>query len=248
MACARVADEVELMQVGVKTHSQESDDESQPSKPSNFLEMMLHLKTPKVFNCSDYPSFCRAPFWCQSADLTNPVFAMKPITREGHSYIGSFCIFPESFAYIKTCVRDRRLKKAATVHWRDDEQDASMCFMEGHCTNEAVRDNTSVAEAEVFCDNRFGHDGWVNWTPGLDRALMGMMGPFSQLHKNSKTGIQDRKISRFLTKLSCAMGNFHCDVMACKETYCQDPYYVKKYKHLEPGVAGHLVSQVAEPL
>merc|ERR1719203_2424081 len=154
-----------------------------------------------------------------------------------------------------TCIQKKNLKKAGWIlyEWSTqprrlgvfDELDASYCFIEGHCTNTAVRDNTTAKEAEKMCNARFGHAGWAQWnlipeTPALIGAGLAMMNP--------KTGFHDKKITRFFLKLACVMGNYHCDVMYCKETYCKKEHYIKKFKHLEPKTPGHLLRQHTAPL
>lgn len=35
-------------------------------------------------------------------------------------------------------------------------------------------------------------------------------------------------------QLACAMGNFHCDVLYCRETHCKKPINKQRYGHLAP--------------
>ena len=59
-----------------------------------------------------------------------------------------------------------------------------------------------------------------------------------------KTGFKDQHLTQNFLKAACAMGNYHCDVMYCKETYCKKEYYVERYKHLLPARPGHLLTQI----
>jgi len=203
-------------------------------------------------NCTAHPSFCEAPFNCQSAQ---PVI---PHAQAGHSNFGTWCRLPQYYPYLDACVVQRDLRKAAQIQYQwsldqkngVDELDGSYCFMEGHCSNTAVTENTTVEEAEAMCDKRYGHDGWAKWsplqaTPGILSLVFGKL--FGEDMASPTTGFHDPAITRIFLKLACVLGNYHCDVMYCKETYCKNDYYIRKYKHLEPPVPGHLLDQRLGP-
>lgn len=152
---------------------------------------------------------------------------------------------------VKYCLVEHNMKKSATelyswIHSKFmGEGDGSYCFMEGHCTNEAVTDNTTLPEAEAMCDARFGHKGWTGnflLTDGSAAMLSTMVGAMT-LHPASDpfTGVHDQKITKVFLKLACSMGNYHCDVQYCKHTFCKNPYYIARYKHLQPKTPGHLI-------
>jgi len=201
-----------------------------------------------AFDCAKYPAWCGEPFNCQV-----PRKPEIPHAKDGHADLGTWCQAPGYYPYAKACLVDKDLKTAAQVQYQwsvdnrgtqggVDEMDASYCFIEGHCSNEAVTENTTLEEAEKMCDFRYGHNGWAHWNVwqeprGIASGLFipGMM--------SNTTGFHDRKITRIFLKLACAMGNYHCDVMYCKETYCKKDYYVNKYKHLMPKTPGHLLKQ-----
>mmetsp|Transcript_61068 Transcript_61068/g.137600 ORF Transcript_61068/g.137600 Transcript_61068/m.137600 type:complete len:176 (-) Transcript_61068:119-646(-) len=116
--------------------------------------------------------------------------------------------------------------------------DAQYCFQWGHCNNTEVTESTTVAEMEQMCDARFG--GRQEWTEnfhligGLSRGILG--GVFSGgIRTNLKHPMQVTVDMGFLTafaKMACAMGNYHCDVVYCKQQYCSDPAWKAQYGHL----------------
>mmetsp|Transcript_47243 Transcript_47243/g.119014 ORF Transcript_47243/g.119014 Transcript_47243/m.119014 type:complete len:127 (-) Transcript_47243:36-416(-) len=106
-----------------------------------------------------------------------------------------------------------------------DQLDGSYCFIEGHCTNMNVTYDTTVEEAEAACDAKYGHENWTSVTftsilsdpTGLGAAVI--------------SGFRTREQSKPFGMLACAMGNFHCDVMYCRDTFCKKREYVEKYGH-----------------
>mmetsp|Transcript_120374 Transcript_120374/g.351648 ORF Transcript_120374/g.351648 Transcript_120374/m.351648 type:complete len:175 (+) Transcript_120374:1-525(+) len=158
-------------------------------------------------------------------------------TNDAHANLRSWCMPGlEKYAntVVKECLVNDNKKASAKAMYQQafkdysDELDASYCFLEGHCTNTVVHDNTSLFEMEVICDYRFTRKGWtMNFLKAMKR-LMTMKTAFSSL-VSTKTGFRTQRLTRHLSKMACAQGTFHCDVMYCKHTYCRDEYYVNKY-------------------
>merc|ERR1719464_1789756 len=207
------------------------------------------------FDCEKYPDFCKPPFNCQYVEMGNNIM-FDVVAKNNHLNFQTFCYAPQYYDYMTTCIQKKDLVAAAQIQFdrstREenkgvDELDGSYCFIEGHCSNEAVTENTTVEEAEEMCDARYGHADWAKFSMTKSpRAAMSLaLGPLTHSRKN---GFKDRKITRMFLKLACAMGNYHCDVMYCKETYCKKEYYVEKYKHLLPETPGHKLRQRYGPV
>merc|ERR1719188_2256125 len=99
---------------------------------------------------------------------------------------------------------------------------ASYCFLEGHCDNMDVNDNTTVAQGEEMCDKKYGNAAWT--AMGLDNWEFNTM--------TRHTPLTTRDQSRTYGKMSCAMGIFHCDVMACKAKYCTSKRSIRHFSSL----------------
>jgi len=206
------------------------------------------------FDCSAYPFMCQAPFNCHKVtpfDTARNFFSMA--TPDGHANLQGWCSdtrYVDSIA--AKCLRDKDLKASARLVFQEThtgkfgantaEMDGSYCFIEGHCSNTAVTENTTLEEAEAMCDHRFGHEGWTKFgvkdivTPAMfARGIANL--------RDEHRGFNNAATPKMFLKAACAMGNYHCDVVYCKETYCREPYYLKKYGHLLPKVPGHLIQQ-----
>jgi len=252
-ALAQLRDEVAFIHRGVQSHSRsrEGEDEDE-GRLLGRLELLAQMagKAPAKptihFNCTGNPALCKAPFNCQHATpSSNPSVSIMPVAKNGHANPSSFCALPKYFYYIRTCLVNRDFTRAAKIHYQSElragvsEVPASTCFLEGHCSDKFVNENTTLEEAEKMCDARFGHAGWAQWSPGMDAGLAQLMNPFIR-NAVPNSGLRDQKITSYFTKLACAMGNYHCDVMTCKETYCNNPYYIEKYGSL--GNKGKMVT------
>lgn len=199
------------------------------------------------FDCKTYPLLCEEPFNCQSAT----VFDLQLAAKQGHANLRMWCQNPQLYRTIITqCLVNKDLKRSALdlfdwqVSYHQDELDASYCYLEGHCTNEEVTDNTTLKEAEEMCDKRFGHPGW---TESLVPDVISTWGAINMdvlLWKpiiDPINGAHEHELTKLRAKTSCIMGSYHCDVSYCKNTYCKISYYVKKYGHLLPKIPGHLL-------
>jgi len=216
---------------------------------ANLQETRLPTDTP--YDCESYPHMCKAPFHCESwgnQDTLN-VKMHGLATEDGHPNLRTWCMPGlEKYAgtVVRECVANRNLKTSATALFSQsfsdwsDELDASYCFAEGHCTNRVVSDSTTLGDMESICDYRFTRKGWtMNFLTSMKR-LMNMPTAFASL-ANVKTGFHTQRLTRTISKMACAQGIFHCDVQYCKRTYCRDEYYVNKYSHLLPPIAGNLI-------
>lgn len=202
----------------------------------------------KFYNCTRHPTLCKDPINChQPRNKADKEFnKLFPATADGHSNLKTWCFAKQYESnLVQECLVNRDLKKSAQQVFRDTvahgigELDGSYCFIEGHCTNTAVNYNTSVQEAESMCDQRFGHDGWAKFSYvefyATKKALKSTMDP--------RTGFHHPVLTKNFLRLACAMGNYHCDVIYCRDTYCKLPYYINKYSHLLPKTPGHLIQE-----
>jgi len=217
-------------------------------------QMVAEIYKPKKpFDCAKYPFMCEAPFNCQRP------LTMFQQTRQfsrlaaadGHANMRSWCENPQyADVIVQACIHEKNPKKAAHLTFEatkagrfgdSQDLDASYCFMKGHCSNTEVTENTTVEEAEKMCDKRFGHDAWaVNFGTGdLQRAML----DHSAQGANNKAGFRNTAAPTAFAKAACATGNYHCDVIYCKETYCKMPHFVEQFGHLMPKVPGHLIQE-----
>merc|ERR1740129_542360 len=104
------------------------------------------------------------------------------------------------------------------------ELDASYCFIEGLCSDTEVTHDATPTDAEALCDKRY-----PDWR-SLGYAEVQALGANASALSLAE-GFLDAAPSRTFGRLACAMGNYHCDVMYCKDTYCKMPHYTAKYGH-----------------
>jgi len=188
-------------------------------------------------NCKEYPVLCSEKLRCDkdvpSADITPRI-----ATPDGHANPRAWCYkwtWHHLGSMLQECLANRDITSSAqelfSKHKRIGQAElmGSYCFYEKHCSNNKVTTDTTIEQAEKLCDARYGHSKWTsfgvqNW--GMQRwwQLSGKM--------NKTDGYHSRIPTQALGKMFCAMGNYHCNVMYCKETFCKDPEYIKKYGHL----------------
>jgi len=203
----------------------------------------------KPFDCDKNPGMCAPPFNCQTwtyGDMAR-IF-VEGMAVNGEPNLRSWCLVPMYESYMRTCLVDKDLVKAGKIqyewslnmHAGVDEADASYCFIEGHCTNTAVTNETTLEEANKMCDERYGHEEWTK-TASLAKSADAMAAVSAIPLLNMRGGFHDPRTTKYFLMAACAMGNYHCDVVYCKETYCKNPYYVRKYGHLLPRAPGHLL-------
>lgn len=257
-------DEISLIQGSLRRHHLE---ESIGGRYGLLLATMLQqpseaaqAPTPKPFDCAASPALCQEPFNCQNFSSAEQLewFAVGMGCKFGRTNPRTWCAGAQYSGYSEQCLAKKDLLKAAQVQYnwsvekkslggkdaRALEVDASYCFIEGHCSNEAVTANTTLEEAEAMCDYRFGRTQWTEVgkfpTPNSMAYIAHMSRPESEGDMN---GFHDRVQSKYFVELACVMGNYHCDVMYCKETYCKDPHWIKRYGHLASKVKGHLIQE-----
>lgn len=223
----------------------------------NDTETTLSLTTgggQKPYDCAYAPQLCREPFNCQNfTNSEKRSWFLNGVAPDGHANLRSWCAAPDYALYATQCLGTKNLVRAAKVQYAYNaklkpealELDASYCFIEGHCSNEAVTNETTLEEAQKMCDDRLGHRSWTKFASvDLLRYAPHLMGPGRM---DPKTGYHDKEASRFFVIAACAMGNYHCDVVYCKETYCKMPNYIEKYAHLASKTPGHLIRQHNKP-
>lgn len=228
-------DAVALLQQDVRTHRRKAALAlDRFSLLANF-SMSGHERQP-VFDCAAFPELCQAPFNCDQHDLGKEV---GQVLAKGMGYHGVnlplWCFAPQYAPYASQCVAgdlDRagktlfELTKAGTFGENVLEMDASYCFIDGHCTNSEVTNSTTLEEATRMCDERFGREAWVHAGNLLSTLKSTMTSPLPNAN-----GFTSQEQTRPFLLFACAMGNYHCDVRYCHETYCKDEYYIRKYSH-----------------
>lgn len=202
-------------------------------------ELMFHEEPWSAADCEEAPWMCEAPFDCINS--TGQVESWEKVLKrlakpsgvnmQGWCYAGSPFYKPA-----RQCLATRDLHGYAesmlqfSHDYKTEEFDASYCFMSGHCQNLQVTSNSTLLEAEAICDERYGGpDGWRSVGLGQFPQLP----PWKYLWDSA-----DQKDVDIFVILSCAMGNYHCDVNYCHETYCAMESYKKKYQHLAPTLQG----------
>jgi len=199
------------------------------------------LMVPPELYCKLFPKLCQPPFDCHT--ITNEERDMW--NREGRAFDGkpnlrSWCFDPQFMPMMSRCAAgdlsgagmlQYDLTRAGLFGPTTMELDGSYCFMEGHCVNEAVTNDTTLEEAAQMCDERFGHEAWTR--VGRDSAPPeDVIGFAMDEIDDRRNGFTSRNQTRPYLMMACAMGNFHCDVMYCRENYCKNPHYVNKYGHM----------------
>uniref|UniRef100_A0A7S4QRW5 Uncharacterized protein n=1 Tax=Alexandrium monilatum TaxID=311494 RepID=A0A7S4QRW5_9DINO len=233
-----------LCLAGLVTSSAALDD------PSGLLQSTVHqsvhvsqapsAKGPEsrpVFDCQKHPGLCKEPFNCQ--DYTGDEWHAWKATGVERVQLKTWCAAAQYETFITTCLAKKDPVSAAKLQFEltaggafgNDvaEYDGSYCFLEGHCVNSEVNENTTMEDAEAMCDRKLGQS-WRRYAsdnlPAEDR-IGGV-----PLPPDGRNGFTNRGQVRPFVIMACAMGNLHCDINYCKETYCQMPYYKDKYGHL----------------
>eukprot|EP00429_Kryptoperidinium_foliaceum_P097611 CAMPEP_0176236188 /NCGR_PEP_ID=MMETSP0121_2-20121125/27217_1 /TAXON_ID=160619 /ORGANISM="Kryptoperidinium foliaceum, Strain CCMP 1326" /LENGTH=187 /DNA_ID=CAMNT_0017575617 /DNA_START=42 /DNA_END=605 /DNA_ORIENTATION=- len=176
---------------------------------------------------------CGEPFNCWSDPVSEAQSAYWETehiaTDDGHANIKTWCLDPSyEDSLAKYCFVEPDLKLNAQLTYKHMaergylENEASYCFMQGHCVNPDVNFNTTLAEAEAICDKQYGHEKWTTFA-------FGQRPP--EVAAQTATGFSDPASAEYWALVGCAMGNWHCDVMYCKETYCKMPEWTEKYGH-----------------
>jgi len=208
---------------------------------AELLSNLTQQKTTGSFSCKEMPNMCQEPFNCDTFS-SGPAIAgylAMGLARNGHANPRTWCLASMYAPYADLCLGPQRdLVKAGKLQYKNTlegkygkytaELDGSYCFIEGHCTNEAVTNSTTLEEAEEHCDRRYGHLRWTTFPSPISGGIGSALVPPADGGAN---GFKDKMQTEPFLVAACAMGNYHCDVMYCKETYCKNEYYVKKYGH-----------------
>mmetsp|Transcript_157858 Transcript_157858/g.483726 ORF Transcript_157858/g.483726 Transcript_157858/m.483726 type:complete len:296 (-) Transcript_157858:122-1009(-) len=177
-------------------------------------------------------------------------------TSDGHANMNWFCGSQEQYAMLECAAGNlsgyaqlKALEKPRgtgdfihrTIHEVHHDMLAQYCFYMGHCEDKEAVQGMTLAEGENFCDREFGHRAWADFTEKdmeISRSLGGLAGTlkFSMFTNEGVTNLKlGRPSAKVIGKMSCAEGHYHCDVYSCKENYCSDEVYWKKYHHRLPG-------------
>jgi len=229
-------DSIALLQQDVRAHRRKS------ATASGRLSILANLsqghgQSPApAFDCTAYPELCKAPFNCDQPLPPTETFLdiAQGIGSRGVN-LRSWCLSPSYAPYVSQCIGAGDLDGAAKTQFEmttagafgefTNELDGSYCFIEGHCTNTAVTNATTLEEATRMCDERYGHGAWAH-AGSLPETLATATATLDE-----KNGFASSDQTRHFVLLACAMGNYHCDVRYCHETYCKDEYYIRKYGH-----------------
>mmetsp|Transcript_78184 Transcript_78184/g.181425 ORF Transcript_78184/g.181425 Transcript_78184/m.181425 type:complete len:235 (-) Transcript_78184:63-767(-) len=189
------------------------------------------------FNCTTFPELCQEPFNCQSFSLASAI--SWGFTGVGRTQVQTWCGAPHYHRYAGRCLgQDRDLVAAGKMqaemteagHFGPNtmELDGSYCFVEGLCVDKEMTPDSTLADAEAACDRKYGAKRWRSYGSlgfsGKDR-IDGSQTP-------SSGGFTHPSQTTPYLIAACAMGNYHCDIVMCKETYCKKRHYVEKYGHL----------------
>mmetsp|Transcript_9213 Transcript_9213/g.25762 ORF Transcript_9213/g.25762 Transcript_9213/m.25762 type:complete len:255 (-) Transcript_9213:64-828(-) len=228
-ACSAVGDELGLVQRDARVHG-----DAGRKGLRELGELAAHSRN---FNCTAFPELCEAPFNCQTFQGFERDWVLKGVRDASPR---TWCTAPQYHGYVDRCLgKNRDLVSAAKFQFGRTlagdhgpycaEMDGSYCFIEGHCVNDEVTNQTTLEEASQMCDRRYGRERWAAWGaywfPHADRIASVQVAEFG------KHGFSSRSQTTPFLIAACAMGNFHCDIMYCKETYCKMPYFVDKYGH-----------------
>jgi len=234
-------DETALIQHSLHTNRRDHGSESiAPPQVPHVLppsgSLVQKLQQLGTFDCKAHPGLCKPPFDCHQVSSEDVQLWLKQgAAPQGAPNYKLWCALPHYEEYASACAAGDlasagqlqfRLTSSGHFGAHTKELDGSACFIEGHCANKEVTNKTTVQEAVGMCDQRFGRQVWASWgseaMPLQDHLDYDVPADMSK-------GYQSPQQSRPTVLAACAMGNYHCDVMYCRETYCKDEYYVKKY-------------------
>ena len=163
----------------------------------------------------------------------------QPVATDGHTNLQSWCLM-SGFrkGIVDSCIIQRELSKAGRLSFEEQgqsgvlEADGSYCFSAGHCLETRVTNATTIADAERLCDEKYGRAVWSTLT--IQDVLATELSAAVRGQLSLQTGIQNHEAAVRFAQVACAMGNFHCDVIYCRENYCNKEHFRSRYQHLEP--------------
>ncbi|CAK0843661.1 unnamed protein product [Prorocentrum cordatum] len=189
-------------------------------------------------DCQLTPWMCEAPFDCIEAnENVSDLWRLrwKVAGWDGHSNPKSWCV-DDTFwqSTVKECLIDAQPKKAAAsrrslqLSRGGDDEDAKYCFLEKHCVDDEINEHTTAEQAEAACTKRYGdrwkRTGLQDFYTGLKKDARNtsyVFGEAGSLMASRRAAAKSR--------IACAQGSFHCDVVYCKEAYCSDGAYRSRY-------------------
>mmetsp|Transcript_71334 Transcript_71334/g.162047 ORF Transcript_71334/g.162047 Transcript_71334/m.162047 type:complete len:325 (-) Transcript_71334:92-1066(-) len=234
-------------------------DESGSEDP-HHKKFMIKLRD-ETFDCSKFPDYCRGPFNCHLPKVNTTDKGRGIATMDGHPNYQRWCkMFPRYSKPMTACVARDYQKYARLMESEHEEMgkarlkphmlhvQSQLCFLAGHCNDTEVSESTTVADMERMCDNRWGHKSWTEYravagplAAAADSYQRGSLklGPvlLGESFEGFKDVSVDGGVARSWAQLACGMGNYHCDVMYCKEKFCSDPDWKAKHAELSWAVA-----------
>jgi len=214
-----------------------------PSPPFAAL-LSSGASQPAAINCTEYPMFCDPKVNCASNPMSSDEIAQlngRLATPSGHANLRTWCLaYPHYGRALKTCILDNDKVGYADATFADqqaaglDTADAMYCYVEGHCNDTRITDETTVSQAEEACDEKYGHEAWtqVGW-----HSVMEIVHEAPELYKEQMEALAEgrttmaavlqiiRNKSRTFGLTACAMGNYQCDVINCRRNYCGNDRY-----------------------
>lgn len=207
-----------------------------PRLGSPLVAALEDGQSPGAFNCTAQPEYCGPPLNCDKP-RQNPD-PDGPWSYNGHADLQYWCSADQTqyrSGIIDKCILGNDLNAAGFATYATQEAnvvldlDGSYCFLARLCLEDRVTNHTTLEEAEAICDARYGHEGWTtNFTKKYYNQVDALGSSVGWIWDRFD-GFKSRAVAEDNAKLACAMGNFHCDVQYCRETYCVDPVFLKKY-------------------
>jgi len=236
----------------------------------NHKKFMIKLRD-QTFNCTAFPDYCRGPFNCHLPPAPTTDKGRGVATADGHVNYNHWCKkFPRYSKPMTACVSRDYTKYGKLMYAEQQEMtknpfrpnqlhlQSQLCFLSGYCNNTKVNEATTVADMEKMCDDRWGHKSWTEFrrlagplaahADSISRGTEGL----GKIQRNSGNPLNDLRdvstddgFARAYAQLSCGVGNFHCDVMYCRQYFCEDPEW--KAKHAQLAWAVKPVEEVKVP-
>jgi len=179
-------------------------------------------------DCTKFPHACKAPFNCHLPRETRDTVA----TRDGHVDWRTWCSSPNYVEAVSHCREGDLRAYGRIIHAAQNNiskyiefLDSHYCFAHGHCDNFNITPNTTLAEAETMCDERFGHERWTR--------MGNMQSNESDLLLTPKLHLSERAEMQFVLT-ACAMGNYHCDAIYCQQEFCDKPRWRRLWGDARP--------------
>lgn len=201
-----------------------------------LLEAKTDNATTKPFDCVKKPEYCGAPLHCDEPGKAGTSFPLHETAYSGHSNLKAWCSLDEfREGVVNKCLIDHDLSAGGRATYQEQvranalEADASYCFLVGHCLEDRVTNDTTIEEAEELCDEKYGRKGWTSYFD-FTRMMASQSIAFGLGQANQQIGFTSRSLADGFGKLACAMGNWHCDVIYCRENYCNNEHFKGRYQ------------------